>query len=519
MGRHKYILPDIHSKPSNKHNKNKHTPRKEAHDDLEFIRNAVTRTIKTKKRKKRNLFGDCTVDTDKLDLKHDEWEIWAGKHGRRINSKFSTNDIRHLRKWFEDLDVNKSGGVGKEELLDPLLSAGILKSKIDVDALVRMADTDGSGEIGFHEFLHALENDKLCDVTKISRLQNITQRSDAGLSAAMKLSIERRKHMMITVVDEMAQRQSEIDCAYMQSEMKREIAAGKRRIALPMLVQKNLSSMVVEHHAQKRDAHIYLSSLEKVIESQRESINADDVVSSTKLEKKHGAYDDIVPDESLDVGYVGGIAGRRKSIGRLSTIAKDLYGKGTFSMLQRADSVNYETEYSTTSLYNAVEVDQTSSMVAPKRVISKKVSRRISQSTSMASIGENSDSVPHDDSYSFDYEDDSGDENDTDIKQLDQDTDEGSCTQSRSPFSKQPVKKKKISRLNSKQLSRSSSKVVKTQNSGSILKLKKQRSVSDHEPKRKLSIIRVIPKTILPIDLEEEEQQPSFNRMVNHRYF
>ncbi len=175
------------------------------------------------------------MKSDISDICHDNWESLAEKHGKKIKSKYTTNDIRQLRQWFLNLDNNQSGEVGFNELSDPLLSAGILKTKEDVELLIRNTDTDGSGEIGFDEFLTALSKNKICNKEQIKTLQNITNKHNGeGLSTEMKLSEERRKHLLTTVINDTKQRQVEVDKMYSiiereEEKRKKESKENKKR--------------------------------------------------------------------------------------------------------------------------------------------------------------------------------------------------------------------------------------------------------------------------------------------------
>lgn len=152
---------------------------------MKFLKSAVGKTFKTKKMRKRNQFGELVLEAgglqfyhmyifltsipDKSDILNEEREMWANKHDKRLKKKFTSKDVRQLRAWFNALDVDKSGGIGIDELLDPLLSAGIFRNISEVRSMIEMADSDHSGEIGFEEFLDALQKDQLCDIKSVNR--------------------------------------------------------------------------------------------------------------------------------------------------------------------------------------------------------------------------------------------------------------------------------------------------------------------------------------------------------------
>lgn len=82
---------------------------------------------------------------------------WMAKHGTLDPKAFTRGMKRELRKWFDKLDTDGSGEIDCTELADPLISTGFAESMMDVVKLIRTVDLDGSGEIGFQEFLKILK--------------------------------------------------------------------------------------------------------------------------------------------------------------------------------------------------------------------------------------------------------------------------------------------------------------------------------------------------------------------------
>jgi hypothetical protein len=296
-----------------------------------------------------------------------------------------------LRRWFLELDQDRSGEVSYNELVDPLLSSGLFKSQDDVRQLIRLADTDGSGEINFQEFLTALSKDKICDQSKIVTLQNITTKSNVGLSTAMKLSEERRKHLLGTVIDEATKRQEEIDQLYsLYNSSSRPIrhrpqlhplplpppaapslhspssnsslstlpshqatASTVPLLPSPLRIPKNckkhkpspakqfemkLEKVALSHHKQVMKSSQYLHSLEPIVSSHKTTIASDNVLDTTETrDLYHTSIHTVMADPELDVGYKDGVHGRRESLARLKKISLRQFGEGTSYQLRRGD--------------------------------------------------------------------------------------------------------------------------------------------------------------------------------------
>jgi hypothetical protein len=76
---------------------------------------------------------------------------------RRARLQLQERDRRkESRLWFESLDFDGSGEISVAELKKPLIAMGFAKSVQEVQDLVDSVDDDGSGEIGFEEFLAVL---------------------------------------------------------------------------------------------------------------------------------------------------------------------------------------------------------------------------------------------------------------------------------------------------------------------------------------------------------------------------
>ena len=92
------------------------------------------------------------------EIRDAELENWLQVTGRYPESRWSIQEKRSLKKWFDQLDRDGSGEIDIDELADPLLSAGLAKTVQEVKKLIDQVDEDGSGTIGFTEFLTILRS-------------------------------------------------------------------------------------------------------------------------------------------------------------------------------------------------------------------------------------------------------------------------------------------------------------------------------------------------------------------------
>ena len=115
-----------------------------------------------------------SIHEKKEDLREEEIERWCAKHGKKSTAKYTNDEKRKLRTWFQELDYDGSGEVNVEELQDPLLSAGILKTKEQVVRVLANVDKNNTMGIDFEEFLLALNDNKIADgMTAATCIYNI----------------------------------------------------------------------------------------------------------------------------------------------------------------------------------------------------------------------------------------------------------------------------------------------------------------------------------------------------------
>lgn len=87
-----------------------------------------------------------------------EWSEWLKLHNPVLSAQWTAIRDRRmdLLQWFRVLDLDGSGEISTAELVDPLLTVGLCRNRREVEELVASIDADGSGAIGFDEFLHII---------------------------------------------------------------------------------------------------------------------------------------------------------------------------------------------------------------------------------------------------------------------------------------------------------------------------------------------------------------------------
>jgi len=103
--------------------------------------------LKDKKERKEN-FEENTEKLNETQLRN-----WMSKHGRRHLINFDDKERFKLKQYFKSLDVDGSGSIGLDELVDPLISLGIAETVDEVQKIIDSVDDDGSKQIEFKEFL------------------------------------------------------------------------------------------------------------------------------------------------------------------------------------------------------------------------------------------------------------------------------------------------------------------------------------------------------------------------------
>jgi Ca2+-binding EF-hand superfamily protein len=80
------------------------------------------------------------------------------KRGKSKMCYFDNDQVQKMRKYFHELDTDKSGMIGPAEIEETLISLGLAKTVDDVAAIVEDLDQDGNGELDFEEFLQMLKD-------------------------------------------------------------------------------------------------------------------------------------------------------------------------------------------------------------------------------------------------------------------------------------------------------------------------------------------------------------------------
>ena len=153
-----------------------------------------------------------SVEENLEDLRHDLIERWCAKRGKETNEKYTNKEKRLLRKWFKELDYDGSGEVNVEELQDPMLSSGILKTREQVVRVLANVDKNHTMGIDFEEFIVALSANKLADQRKLRKLQEMS--ADPYFDVETLITAERRKKLIKSVLKRSQDRQRELDALY-----------------------------------------------------------------------------------------------------------------------------------------------------------------------------------------------------------------------------------------------------------------------------------------------------------------
>ena len=61
-----------------------------------------------------------------------------------------------MRKIFKDIDLDKSGKINNNELASGLRAVGLVMSGHQINSIMRLFDTDGSGQLSYPEFVRML---------------------------------------------------------------------------------------------------------------------------------------------------------------------------------------------------------------------------------------------------------------------------------------------------------------------------------------------------------------------------
>lgn len=198
------------------------------------------------------------------DLRQDDMESWCKRRGKSNSKKMTMEDKRVLRKWFLKMDADGSGEVSIEELQDPLLSAGVLKSTAEIKNMLNHVEHTEDGEVSFENFLKAVNSSKNCKKDKMKNLQKMS--ADSMFSMDTLLSQERRRALLKGIIDDATTRQKEVEIALqgiadVDGSPVEKKSKGSRKIKGP----RDLDSMYREHEDQVNTHNDFVSALESVM--------------------------------------------------------------------------------------------------------------------------------------------------------------------------------------------------------------------------------------------------------------
>eukprot|EP00397_Hematodinium_sp_SG-2012_P019637 GEMP01020186.1.p1 GENE.GEMP01020186.1~~GEMP01020186.1.p1 ORF type:complete len:606 (+),score=122.10 GEMP01020186.1:60-1877(+) len=95
-------------------------------------------------------------------------EKWGGIRNWSIESQFDEDKLADLRKLFDLFDADESGDIAGNELHLLLRDFGLQVTRQQVDEMIAVVDTDGSGSIDWYEFLFLMS--KTCEQNNTTEL-------------------------------------------------------------------------------------------------------------------------------------------------------------------------------------------------------------------------------------------------------------------------------------------------------------------------------------------------------------
>ncbi len=111
-------------------------------------------------RKKRRLKRKRQLQKYESQIREAQTEQWLKSKSQFPSNRWTIEQRRALKGWFEQIDRDNSGEIDVDELADPLMSSGLAKSMSEVTKVFERLDSDNSNGIGFEEFLKVMKSDK-----------------------------------------------------------------------------------------------------------------------------------------------------------------------------------------------------------------------------------------------------------------------------------------------------------------------------------------------------------------------
>jgi hypothetical protein len=107
----------------------------------------------THRRKRERAKKLSTLNRASTEISREQWLNMRKFANRTLNR----SDKNILRAWFKSLDVDGSGNISIDELMDPLLSTGSVESAVQVRDIVKTMDINHDGELDFEELMRMFE--------------------------------------------------------------------------------------------------------------------------------------------------------------------------------------------------------------------------------------------------------------------------------------------------------------------------------------------------------------------------
>ena len=112
-----------------------------------------------------NLGSSSAIPNSYLYQPESEAREWMRKRGKGNLIYYDKGQVQQMRVYFKELDTDKSGMIGTDEIEETLISLGLARTKEDVRRTVQELDADGNGELDFDEFLQMLKDTSMRNST------------------------------------------------------------------------------------------------------------------------------------------------------------------------------------------------------------------------------------------------------------------------------------------------------------------------------------------------------------------
>ena len=232
------------------------------------------------------------LNNTKNEIRDATTENWLKKRNRFPEFRWTVKQKRALRKWFDQLDDDKSGEVDVDELADPLLSTGIAKTMIEVVDLIREVDRNNSGEIGFEEFLQIMKpsetkikksgknngkekgNGKGKEKTRkegeenpIKQLEKI-QHENGDIDMKVVVAMQRRKFLLDAIVGELSRREKVLNNIG-ELEAEKKHSKGKCKLILAVEIR-DLKKAIDKSYSAKQN---FISSMKTMVDRNKTMVD------------------------------------------------------------------------------------------------------------------------------------------------------------------------------------------------------------------------------------------------------